>query len=92
MKRWQADALLLLVAAIWGLAFVPQSWGMKDLGPMAFTGLRFVLGALVVAPLVMHKSMAMLTLILAFLPSVGLGAVLGWFGVQALRRAGWLDE
>lgn len=51
MKRWQADALLLLVAAIWGLAFVPQSWGMESLGPMAFTGLRFALGALVVLPL-----------------------------------------
>jgi len=56
MKRWQADALLLLVAAIWGLAFVPQSWGMKDLGPMAFTGLRFALGALVVAPLAWRES------------------------------------
>jgi drug/metabolite transporter (DMT)-like permease len=51
MKRWQADALLLLVAALWGLAFVPQAWGMDDLGPMTFTGLRFALGALVVAPL-----------------------------------------
>jgi len=51
MKRWQADGLLLMVAAIWGLAFVPQSWGMESLGPMAFTGLRFALGALVVAPL-----------------------------------------
>jgi drug/metabolite transporter (DMT)-like permease len=51
MKRWQADALLLLVAALWGLAFVPQSWGMESMGPMMFTGLRFALGALVVAPL-----------------------------------------
>ena len=56
MKRWQADALLLLVAAIWGLAFVPQSWGMENLGPMAFTGLRFALGALVVAPLAWRES------------------------------------
>lgn len=51
MKRWQADGLLLMVAAIWGLAFVPQSWGMASMGPMAFTGLRFALGSLVVAPL-----------------------------------------
>ena len=51
MKRWQADGLLLAVAMIWGLAFVPQAWGMEHLGPMAFTGLRFALGALVVAPL-----------------------------------------
>ncbi len=51
MKRWQADGLLLAVAMIWGLAFVPQAWGMEHLGPMGFTGLRFALGALVVAPL-----------------------------------------
>lgn len=51
MKRWQADGLLLATAAIWGLAFVPQSWGMASVGPFAFTGLRFALGALVVAPL-----------------------------------------
>ena len=51
MKRWQADGLLLAVAAIWGLAFVPESWGMVSLGTMSFTALRFALGALVVAPL-----------------------------------------
>ena len=51
MKRWQANALLLATAAIWGLAFVPQSWGMDTVGPFAFTGLRFALGALIVAPL-----------------------------------------
>lgn len=55
MKRWQADTLLLLVAAIWGLAFVPQSWGMAAMGPMAFTGLRFALGALVVLPLALRE-------------------------------------
>lgn len=51
MTRTQANAVLLTVAVIWGLAFVPQAWGMADMGPMAFTGLRFALGALVVAPL-----------------------------------------
>lgn len=52
MRRWQADGLLLSTAAIWGLAFVPQSWGMASVGPFAFTGLRFALGALIVAPMV----------------------------------------
>ncbi|WP_374675794.1 DMT family transporter [Ideonella sp.] len=51
MKRWQADTLLLAVAALWGLAFVPQSWGMDHMGPWGFTGVRFALGALVVLPL-----------------------------------------
>ncbi len=51
LTRWQANALLLLAALIWGSAFVPQVWGMDSLGPLAFTSARFALGALVVAPL-----------------------------------------
>lgn len=52
MNRVQANLLLLVIALIWGSAFVAQSHGMADLGPMAFTGLRFLIGALVVSPLV----------------------------------------
>lgn len=52
MKRWQANALLLITAMIWGLAFVPQSWGMQSMGPFAFTGIRFAMGALLIVPLV----------------------------------------
>ncbi|HMW17587.1 MAG TPA: DMT family transporter [Accumulibacter sp.] len=51
MRRWQANLLLLTVALIWGSAFVAQSAGMASVGPLTFTGLRFLLGALVVAPL-----------------------------------------
>lgn len=51
MARWKANALLLLAALIWGSAFVGQSLGMAGVGPLTFTGVRFVLGALVVAPL-----------------------------------------
>ncbi|GCL61379.1 DMT family transporter [Pseudaquabacterium pictum] len=51
MTRLQANALLLLTALIWGSAFVAQVWGMDSVGPLTFTGSRFALGALVVAPL-----------------------------------------
>ena len=51
MSRWQANGLLLLAAVIWGSAFVAQVLGMEGVGPLAFTGLRFLLGAAVVAPL-----------------------------------------
>ena len=51
MPRLQANALLLLAALIWGSAFVGQAWGMDSMGPLTFTGLRFLLGAAVVAPL-----------------------------------------
>lgn len=51
MNRVQANLLLLLIALIWGSAFVAQSRGMADVGPMLFTGVRFLIGAAVVAPL-----------------------------------------
>ena len=51
MPRLQANALLLLAALIWGSAFVGQAWGMDSMGPLTFTGLCFLLGAAVVAPL-----------------------------------------
>jgi drug/metabolite transporter (DMT)-like permease len=51
MGRWQANGLMLLAAVIWGSAFVGQVKGMDGVGPLAFTGLRFLLGAAVVAPL-----------------------------------------
>lgn len=51
LSRWQADGLMLLAAVIWGSAFVGQVQGMDGVGPLAFTGLRFLLGAAVVAPL-----------------------------------------
>ena len=51
MTRWQSNALLLLVAVIWGSAFVAQNLAMQHMGPMGFTGVRFLLGAVVVAPL-----------------------------------------
>ena len=50
MSRTNANLLLVLVALIWGSAFVAQVHGMNGVGPMTFTGLRFLLGALVVAP------------------------------------------
>lgn len=51
MSRVNANLLLMLVALIWGSAFVAQSQGMAHVGPMAFTGVRFLIGALVVSPL-----------------------------------------
>lgn len=57
MSRLTANLLLLAAAALWGSTFVVQKTafdGFGDdgaIGPMAFTGARFLLGALVVLPL-----------------------------------------
>ena len=52
MSRVNANLLLVLVALIWGSAFVGQNLAMAHIGPLMFTGVRFLIGALVVAPLV----------------------------------------
>lgn len=46
-----SHALLILVAAIWGFAFVAQTTGMEHLGPHSFNAARFLLGALSLVPL-----------------------------------------
>ena len=51
MSRIQANLLLTLVALIWGSAFVAQNQAMADVGPLLFTGVRFLVGSLVVLPL-----------------------------------------
>ncbi len=53
MTRIQANLLLTLIALIWGSAFVFQSQGMAHVGPMLFTGIRFLIGALVITPLLL---------------------------------------
>jgi len=55
MSRVQANLLLTLIAVIWGSAFVAQAKAMEALGPMMFTGIRFLIGALVVLPLIVRE-------------------------------------
>src|SRR3954447_8137114 len=50
MFRLCANAILLLTAFIWGCAFVAQATAMRKLGPVAFTGLRFLIAAGTILP------------------------------------------
>ena len=51
MSRSKANLLLLVVALIWGSAFVAQAQGMDGVEPFTFTGIRFLLGVCMVSPL-----------------------------------------
>ncbi len=51
MRRIHADLLLLLAAAIWGLAFVFQKTAMDHVGPTTFIAARGLLAALALWPL-----------------------------------------
>jgi drug/metabolite transporter (DMT)-like permease len=44
------DLLLITTALIWGLAFVAQRIGMQFIEPLAFNGIRFALGSVMLIP------------------------------------------
>nr|WP_305114731.1 DMT family transporter [uncultured Acetatifactor sp.] len=51
-STFQSSLMLFLAAFIWGTAFVAQSVGMDYLGPLSFNGARFLMGSLVLAPVI----------------------------------------
>jgi drug/metabolite transporter (DMT)-like permease len=51
-QHLRANLLMLVAAMIWGSAFVAQRLSLDAIGPFLFTGLRFLLGALVVLTMI----------------------------------------
>jgi len=51
----KSSMLLFLAAFIWGVAFVAQSVGMDYMGPLSFNGARFLMGSVVLMPLVYYR-------------------------------------
>jgi len=83
-ERARADLALLLVALIWGSAFVAQRAIAGEIGVLFFNGARFLIGALVVAPLVRNHRGRLAT-------SEKLGALLAGillFGGAAFQQFG----
>ncbi len=56
MNRLQANAILLVAGAIWGMGFIAQSTAMEDVGPFLFIALRFLVASAVVVPFVIMES------------------------------------
>ncbi len=44
---------LFITAIIWGTAFVAQSEGMDYLGPFSFNAIRYLIGSVVLIPLIL---------------------------------------
>ncbi len=51
-KRMIGNGMLLIAAMIWGAAFVAQTVGMEYVEPFTFQGVRFLLGAVVLLPVI----------------------------------------
>ena len=56
MSRPIALCCLLLATAIWGFAFIAQKTAMDVMGPLTFTGSRFLLGGLLVLPFALREN------------------------------------
>jgi drug/metabolite transporter (DMT)-like permease len=54
-KNFLGTAQLLLAAFIWGSAFVAQSKGMDHIGPLTFASIRFLIGGVILIPLILIK-------------------------------------
>ena len=51
-KKARSNAMLVLTALIWGAAFVAQSVGMEYVGPLTFNAARFLVGGIVLIPVI----------------------------------------
>jgi drug/metabolite transporter (DMT)-like permease len=88
MSRLQADLLLLVVAIIWGLAFVFQKTAMDAIGPMTFIAARSLVGALALVPLAIRETRAHKAPISADFWRITALASLAMFFGEALQQYG----
>lgn len=54
-RTFLADGLLLLVALIWGSAFVAQRLGMNYMEPWSFNAIRFLIGGIALIPFLLFQ-------------------------------------
>ena len=52
-KKMRGNLMLMLTAFIWGSSFVDQKSGMDLIGPLAFNGIRTLIGGIVLIPAIM---------------------------------------
>jgi drug/metabolite transporter (DMT)-like permease len=55
MSRPVASLLLLLCTMFWGFAFIAQKSAMDAMEPLTFTGVRFLIGGLLILPLALRE-------------------------------------
>jgi drug/metabolite transporter (DMT)-like permease len=55
MTRATATLCLLLATALWGFGFIAQKSAMLSMGPLSFTGVRFIIGGILLLPLALRE-------------------------------------
>ncbi|MBE7027884.1 MAG: DMT family transporter [Ruminococcaceae bacterium] len=51
-QKLKGNMILLLTALVWGFSFISQSKGVEQISPLAFNGIRSLLGGLVLLPVI----------------------------------------
>ncbi len=51
-QKLKGNMILLLTSVIWGISFISQSKGVEKISPLAFNGIRSVLGGVVLLPVI----------------------------------------
>lgn len=51
-RKMRGEFMLIITALIWGVSFVAQRAGMEYIGPFTFNGIRCLIGALVLLPVI----------------------------------------
>ncbi len=51
-QKFKGNSMMLLTALIWGVAFVAQSGAMNSIDPLSFMAARYLLGAVVLLPVI----------------------------------------
>ena len=49
-RKLRGNLMLIRTALIWGTSFVAQKSGMDVIGPLAFNGIRTLIGGIVLVP------------------------------------------
>jgi len=82
----RADAMLLLVAALWGAGFVAQKAAMDSMGPFAFNATRYAVGGVLLAVPVFLRRRSNPLSAATLLAGVALGLVM--FAAAGLQQVG----
>lgn len=88
MRRIHADLLLVLAAAIWGLAFVFQKTAMSHIGPLLFVGVRATVAMLALAPWAVREGLRDGRMWPPGLARIAALAGLAFFAGAALQQTG----
>jgi len=96
-SRFASNMLLLLAAIIWGFSFVAQVAGAEYIGSFTMTGVRFIIAAIVLLPVILifekgksSKEERLMTIKASLITGTVLfcGSALQQFGIQLTSSAG----